>query len=131
MTSIFDLEAVYQAILENTEISLSLHLYILVRRAFLNCGIENAEIADGVAGELVDKLGATEGVRAFHFMCLIRRLPHGARFHIQAAAGESFLILNGDCQLVEDAEHAGNAEGQMHGIGDRDAMYPPQARCEF
>lgn len=129
MTSILDLEAVSQAVIENPEISLPLHLYVLVRRAFVNSGVEEARVADQVAGELVEQLGITEGIRAFHFVCLIRRLPDGARFHIQAAAGESFLVLNGDFRMTPEANQDGLA-GESRD-GDRDAFFPGSQRCVF
>lgn len=129
MTSILDLEAVSKAVIENPEISLPLHLYVLVRRAFVNSGVEEARVADQVAGELVEQLGITDGVRAFHFVCLIRRLPDGARFHIQAAAGESFLILNGDFRMTPEANHDGLA-GES-GDGERDTFFPGSQRCVF
>jgi hypothetical protein len=133
MTSILDLEAVSQAVIENPEISLPLHLYVLVRRAFVNSGVEEARVADQVAGELVEQLGITEGVRAFHFVCLIRRLPDGARFHIQAAAGESFLVLNGDFRVTPEllANESTDAHAGEGRDGDRDAFFPGSQRCVF
>lgn len=125
MTAILDLDAVYQAVVENTEVSPSLHLYILVRQAFVNSGIEEAEVADEVAGELVEKLAIPEGVRTFHFMCLIRTVANEARFHIQAAAGENFLILNGNYQMVPEEP------GETTASGDRDSLNLISERCVF
>lgn len=125
MTSILDLDVVHRAVVENTEVSPSLHLYILVRQAFVNSGIEEAEVADEVAGELVEKLAMSDGVRAFHFMCLIRNLANEVRFHIQAAAGENFLILNGNYQ------ESPQKPGETTASGDRDSLNLISERCVF
>ena len=127
LTSILDLDAVRQAVLENTEVSPSLHLYILVRQAFVNSGIEEAEVADEVAGELAEELGMPEGSRTFHFMCLIRNAADETRFHIQAAAGDAFLILNGDYRAVKDPE----CECKDGSSEDRDAFNQISERCVF
>lgn len=133
MTSILDLDVVHRAVVENTEVSPSLHLYILVRQAFVNSGIEEAEVADEVAGELVEKLGLSDGVRAFHFMCLIRKVANEARFHIQAAAGENFLILNGNYQIVPAlvSEVLNEANSGIGLSDDRDSLNSSSERCVF
>lgn len=125
MTLILDLDAIHRAVVENTEVSPSLHLYILVRQAFVNSGIVEAEIADEVAGELVEKLGMFDGVRTFHFVCLIRTMANEARFHIQAAAGENFLILNGSYQVVPEKP------GETIASEDRDSLSLISERCAF
>lgn len=127
LTSILDLDAVRQAVVENAEVSPSLHLYILVRQAFVNSGIEEVEVADQVAGELAEELGLSEGSRTYHFMCLIRNVADETRFHIQAAAGDAFLILNGNYRAVKDA----SGDGKDGSSEDRDSFDPVSERCVF
>lgn len=107
LSSILDLDVIHDALIGNpasARVSPPFQLYVLVRRAFMESGIAPVEIADRVAGEIVEKLGLDEAASAtqvhqpVHFLCVIRSTAEGSRFHLQVAAGDNFLVLNGNYQ---------------------------------
>ncbi len=108
VTAILDLKEIHRALLESPvalPVSPSLYFYVLVRHAFLEGGIEPPELADYVAGVLVEKLagrpdprsGAMPGwvTHAVDFLSVIQSAQGILRFHLEVAAGDQFLILTG------------------------------------
>jgi hypothetical protein len=108
VTAILDLKEIHRALLESPvalPVSPSLYFYVLVRHAFLDGGIDPPELADYVAGVLVEKLGARHDPRsgampawvthAVDFLSVIQSAQGILRFHLEVAAGDQFLILTG------------------------------------
>lgn len=106
--AILDLKEIHRALLESPvalPVSPSLYFYVLVRHAFLDGGIDPPELADYVAGVLVEKLSRRPDPRSgampdwvthtVDFVSVIQS-SHGAlRFHLEVAAGDQFLVLTG------------------------------------
>lgn len=108
VTAILDLKEIHRALLDSPvalPVSPSLYFYVLVRHAFLDGGIEPPELADYVAGVLVDKLAGRPDPRsgampawvthAVDFLSVIQSAHGILRFHLEVAAGDQFLILTG------------------------------------
>ena len=108
VTAILDQKEIHRALLESPvslAVSPSLYFYVLVRHAFLDGGIDHAELADYVAGVLVDKLGTRPDPRpgamsgwithAVDFLAVIHSTHGMLRFQLEVAAGDQFLILTG------------------------------------
>lgn len=108
VTALLDLAEVHRALLESPvalPVSPSLYFYVLVRHAFLESGIDHAELADYVAGVLVEKLGNRPDKRpgampawvthAVDFHSVIQSARGILRFHLEVAAGDQFLVLTG------------------------------------
>lgn len=108
VTAILDLKEIHRALLESPvalPVSPSLYFYVLVRHAFLDGGIDHAELADYVAGVLVEKLGNRPDPRsgampawvthAVDFLSVIQSAHGILRFHLEVAAGDQFLVLTG------------------------------------
>lgn len=108
VTAILDLKEIQRALLESPvalPVSPSLYFYVLVRHAFLDSGIDHAELADYVAGVLVEKLDGRPDRRsgampvwvthAVDFLSVIQSAHGILRFHLEVAAGDQFLVLTG------------------------------------
>lgn len=108
LVAILDLKEIHQALLESPvalPVSPSLYFYVLVRHAFLDGGIDPPEIADYVAGVLVEKLSRRPDPRsgampdwithAVDFVSVIQSTHGTLRFHLEVAAGDQFLVLTG------------------------------------
>jgi hypothetical protein len=108
VTAILDLKEIHRTLLESpvaVAVSPSLYFYVLVRHAFLDGGIQPVELADYVAGVLVEKLasrpdprsGAMPGwvTHAVDFLAVIHATHGILRFHLEVAAGDQFLVLTG------------------------------------
>lgn len=108
VTAILDFKEIHRALLESPvalAVSPSLYFYVLVRHAFLDGGIDHPELADYVAGVLVEKLasrpdprsGAMPGwvTHAVDFLSVIESAHGILRFHLEVAAGDQFLVLTG------------------------------------
>jgi hypothetical protein len=108
VTAILDLKEIHRALLESPvalPVSPSLYFYVLVRHAFLEGGIEPVELADYVAGVLVEKLASRPDPRsgampawvthAVDFVSVIQSAQGVLRYHLEVAAGDQFLILTG------------------------------------
>jgi hypothetical protein len=108
VTAILDLKEIHRALLESPvalAVSPSLYFYVLVRHAFLDGGIDHPELADYVAGVLVEKLanrpdprsGAMPGwvTHAVDFLAVIQSTHGVLRFQLEVAAGDQFLVLTG------------------------------------
>jgi hypothetical protein len=122
VTAILDLREIHRALLESPvalPVSPSLYFYVLVRHAFLDGGIDPPELADYVAGVLVEKLAGRPDPRsgampawvthAVDFISVIQSAHGILRFHLEVAAGDQFLILTGLYPEFIDhrAEHRG------------------------
>jgi hypothetical protein len=108
VTAILDLKEIHRALLESPvalPVSPSLYFYVLVRHAFVDGGIEAPELADYVAGVLVEKLAGRPDPRsgampawvthAVDFLSVIQSAHGVLRYHLEVAAGDQFLILTG------------------------------------
>ncbi len=108
VTAILDLKEILRSLLESPvtlPVSSSLYFYVLVRHAFLDGGIDHPELADYVAGVLVEKLGSRPDPRpgampgwmthAVDFLSVIQSSHGILRFHLEVAAGDQFLVLTG------------------------------------
>ena len=108
VTDLLDLKEIHRALLESpvaVAVSPSLYFYVLVRHAFLDGGIHPVELADYVAGVLVEKLanrpdprsGAMPGwvTHAVDFIAVVQSAHGILRFHLEVAAGNQFLVLTG------------------------------------
>lgn len=108
VSAILDLKEIQRALLESPvalPVSSSLYFYVLVRHAFLDSGIDHADLADYVAGVLVEKLDARPDprsgampawvTRAVDFQSVIESSHGMLRFHLEVAAGDQFLVLTG------------------------------------
>ena len=108
VTAILDLKEIHHALLESpvaVAVSPSLYFYVLVRHAFRDGGIDPVELADYVAGVLVEKLAARPDPRsgampawvthAVDFVSVIQATHGALRFHLEVAAGDQFLVLTG------------------------------------
>lgn len=108
VTAILDLKEIHRTLLESPvalPVSPSLYFYVLVRHAFLDGGIDAPELADYVAGVLVEKLANRPDPRsgampawvthAVDFLSVIQSAHGILRFHLEVAAGDQFLILTG------------------------------------
>ena len=108
LNAILDLKEIHRKLLESPvalPVSASLYFYVLVRHAFLDGGIDHAELADYVAGVLVEKLDARPDPRsgampvwvthAVDFVSIIQSAQGILRFHLEVAAGNQFLVLTG------------------------------------
>jgi hypothetical protein len=108
VTAILDLKEIHRALLESPvalPVSPSLYFYVLVRHAFIDGGIDHPDLADYVAGVLVEKLsgrpdprsGAMAGwvTHAVDFLSVIQSTRGILRFQLEVAAGDQFLVLTG------------------------------------
>ncbi|MEO7098928.1 MAG: hypothetical protein ABI162_06170 [Luteolibacter sp.] len=109
VTALLDLKEIHRALLESPvalPVSPSLYFYVLVRHAFVAGGIDRPDLADYVAGVLVEKLdsrnpssrpGAMPGwvTHAVDFISVIQSAAGMLRFHLEVAAGDQFLVLTG------------------------------------
>jgi len=107
LRELLDLPDLRRALLESPvalPVSPSLYFYVLVRHAFLDGGIDHADLADHVAGVLVDKLAGVSrapgglphwATHAVDFLALIRNASGLLRMHLEVAAGDHFLVLTG------------------------------------
>ncbi|GAA5484148.1 hypothetical protein [Haloferula sargassicola] len=108
LREMLDLKEVLLGLLEGpgaVRVSPPFYFYVLVRHAFLEAGIEDAGIADYVAGVLAERVGADPDdvlrsipsglVHAADFVSIMENAHGRVRFHLQLAAGNQFLVLTG------------------------------------
>jgi hypothetical protein len=108
LREMLDHKEVLRAILDSPatlRVSGRFYFQVLVRHAFLQAGLADAELADHVAGVMAQGICAspddplenvaTGFTRASDFISLIRRSHGRMRFHLHAAAGNKFLMLTG------------------------------------
>lgn len=108
LREILDLKEVLRAVLDSPaalRISSSFYFYVVVRHAFLQAGLEDADLADYVAGVLAARVGAEPGdafldeargiTHVADFLSILETAHGRMRFHLQLAAGNQFLVLTG------------------------------------
>lgn len=108
MREMLDLKEVFRSLIESPaaiQVSPRFYFYVLVRHAFLQADLTDAELADYVAGVMAKRVAAsgndplqdvTRGfTHAAEFLAFITPAKGRMRFHLQVAAGNQFLILTG------------------------------------
>ena len=101
----------------------------------MESGIAPVEIADRVAGEIVEKLGLDEAAgsthvhQPVHLLCVIRSTAEGSRFHLQVAAGDHFLVVNGNYQ--HPAAQTSDSGNETDDSGERGSTELKSDRCLF
>ena len=105
---ILDLKAVFHGLLNSPatlNVSPRFYFYVLVRHAFLQADLTDAEMANYVSGLLTNRMcpspddplqDITHGfTHASDFIAIISNSKGRMRFHLQVAAGNQFLVLAG------------------------------------
>jgi len=105
---ILDLKEVFRGLLNSPaaiQVSPHFYFYVLVRHAFMDAKLDDADLADYVSGviaksiqcEVSDPLHnlASGFTCASDFLSVISSAKGRMRFHLQVAAGNQFLILTG------------------------------------
>lgn len=108
MREMLDLKEVFRSLLDSPtaiQVSPRFYFYVLVRHAFLQADLTDAELADYVAGVMAKRVcssgddplqDVTRGfTHAAEFLAFITPAKGRMRFHLQVAAGNQFLILTG------------------------------------
>jgi len=108
LREILDLKEVFRALLDSPsalQVSSHFYFYVLVRHAFVDAGLTNADLADYVAGVMAKRISSpsadplqdtTHGLtHAADFLAIISSSHGRMRFHLQVAAGNQFLVLTG------------------------------------
>jgi hypothetical protein len=108
LREMLDLKTVFRGLLDapsTLQISPRFYFYVLIRHAFLDVELSNAELAHYVAGVLTrrvcpspaDPLQNIVGgfTHASDFIAIISNARGRMRFHLQVAAGNQFLVLSG------------------------------------
>lgn len=108
LREMLDLKEVFRELIDSTgplSVSPSFYFYVLTRHAFLDAGIEDACLADYVAGVLAQRVGTDPkdvlksipfGLNhAADFVAILESAHGRLRFHLRLAAGDQFLVLTG------------------------------------
>jgi hypothetical protein len=108
LREILDLKEVFRGLIDSPSaigVSPRFYFYVLVRHAFLQAGLKDAELADYVAGVMTRRISPERGDRfqdiargythASDFIAIISNAKGRMRFHLQVAAGDQFLALTG------------------------------------
>lgn len=108
LREILDLKEVFRGLLDSTatiQVSPRFYFYVLVRHAFLQAELRDAELADYVAGVMTKRISpcpedplqdiAHGFTHASDFIAIISNAKGRMRFHLQVAAGNQFLVLAG------------------------------------
>ena len=108
LQEMLDLKEVFRSLLDSPsaiQVSPRFYFYVLVRHAFLQADLSDAELADYVAGMLAKRVcvagedplqDVTRGfTHAAEFLTFISTAKGRMRFHLQVAAGNQFLVLTG------------------------------------
>lgn len=103
-----DLKEVFRGLLDSPSaigVSPRFYFYVLVRHAFLQANLTDAELADYVAGLMTRRVCpspedplqdiARGFTHASDFIAIISSAKGRMRFHLQVAAGNQFLVLAG------------------------------------
>ena len=134
---ILDLKPVLRRLLDSPaaiQVSPRFYFYVLVRHAFVQADLRDAELAEYVAGVMAKRISAsnkdplqdvTRGfTHAADFLAFISSAKGRMRFHLQVAAGNQFLILTG---LYPDFLKHRCKQGQAPGL----EFYETFARQSF
>lgn len=108
LREMLDLKEVLRGVLDSPsalQVSPRFYFYVLVRHAFLQSGLQDADLADYVAGVMSKRICSTPGdpledvargfTHASDFIAIISSAKGKMRFHLQMAAGNQFLLLTG------------------------------------
>lgn len=108
MREILDLKEVFRGLLDSPatiHVSPRFYFYVLVRHAFLQADLKDAEMADYVSGLLTKRTFPSPEdplqdiahgfTHASDFIAIISNAKGRMRFHLQVAAGNQFLVLAG------------------------------------
>ncbi len=103
-----DLKEIFRGLLGSPAalgVSPRFYFYVLVRHAFLQAELRDAELADYVAGILTKRICPSPDdplqdiargfTHASDFIAIISNAKGRMRFHLQVAAGDQFLVLAG------------------------------------
>ncbi|MES2439623.1 MAG: hypothetical protein V4584_11175 [Verrucomicrobiota bacterium] len=108
LREMLDLKEVFRGLLDSPsaiQVSPRFYFYVLVRHAFLQADLSDAELADYVAGVMTKRICPSPGdplqditrgfTHASDFIAIISNAKGRMRFHLQMAAGNQFLVLTG------------------------------------
>lgn len=108
LREMLDLKEVFRSLLDSPaalRVSPRFYFYVLVRHAFLQANLGDAELADYVAGVMSKRIGTSAEdplqdicrgfTHASDFITVISNAKGRMRFHLQVAAGNQFLVLAG------------------------------------
>lgn len=103
-----DLKEVFRGLLDSPsaiQVSPRFYFYVLVRHAFLQANLSDADLADYVAGIMTKRICPSPDdplqdiahgfTHASDFIAIISNAKGRMRFHLQVAAGNQFLVLAG------------------------------------
>ncbi len=103
-----DLKEIFRGLLDSPNalgVSPRFYFYVMVRHAFMQADLSDAELADYVAGILTKRICpcpedplqdiAHGFTHASDFIAIISNAKGRMRFHLQVAAGDQFLVLAG------------------------------------
>lgn len=108
LREMLDLKEVLRGLLDSPsaiQVSPRFYFYVLVRHAFLQADLSDADLADYVAGVMTKRICpspedplqdiARGFTHASDFIAIISSAKGRMRFHLQVAAGNQFLVLTG------------------------------------
>lgn len=108
LREMLDLKEVFRSLLDSPaaiQVSPRFYFYVLVRHAFLQAELSDADLADYVAEVMTKRICPSPGdllqnitrgfTHASDFIAVISHARGRMRFHLQMAAGNQFLILTG------------------------------------
>jgi len=108
LREMLDLKEVFRGLLHSPatiQVSPKFYFYVLVRHAFLQAELTDANLADYVAGVMTKRISpspedplqdiARGFTHASDFIAIISNAKGRMRFHLQVAAGNQFLVLAG------------------------------------
>ncbi len=108
LREILDLKEVFRGLLDSPsaiQVSPRFYFYVLVRHAFLQADLSDADLADYVARVMTKRICPSPGdwlqditrgfTHASDFIAILSNAKGRMRFHLQMAAGNQFLVLTG------------------------------------
>ena len=108
LKELLDLKEVLRAVLDSPSalrVSSAFYFYVLVRHAFLQNNLHDADLADYVSAIMAKRIACESGdplqdvatgfTHAADFITIISSAHGRMRFHLQVAAGNQFLALTG------------------------------------
>lgn len=108
LREMLDLKELLRGMLDHPSalaVSLQFYFYVLVRHSFLQADLDDANLADYVAGVMARSIGSAPDdplqdlangfTRTADFLPIISSARGRMRFHLQVAAGNRFLVLTG------------------------------------
>jgi len=108
LREMLDLKEVFRRLLDSPAalgVSPRFYFYVLVRHAFLQADLSDANLADYVSKVMTQRICPSAGdplqdiaggfTHASDFIAIISTAKERMRFHLQVAAGNQFLVLTG------------------------------------